>query len=84
MTTTFTMQKEVVLALKIRLDQTSCNEDVYWTVLLHDQSCTAAYTSGTVRTNFFDIYIYMCVCVCTYTYTMFVVTRNKGVTGITV
>jgi hypothetical protein len=42
LTTTFTMQKEVVVALKIRVDQTSCS-DVYWTVLLHDQSCTCIY-----------------------------------------
>lgn len=64
MTTTFTMQKEVVLALKIRVDQTSCNEDVYWTVLLHDQSCTVAYTLCTVRKNCFDTYIHI------YTYYM--------------
>lgn len=57
MTTTFTMQKEVVLALKIRVDQTSCNEDVYWIVLLHDQSYTDAYTLCTIRAHCFDTYI---------------------------
>jgi len=80
----------VVLALKIRVDQTSCNEDVHWTVLLHDQSCTDAYTLCTVRTNCFDtyiyIYIYICIHICIHTYihTMYVVTGNKCVTGITV
>jgi len=57
LTTTFTMQKEVVLALKIRVDQTSCN-DVYWTVLLHDQSCTCIYVMYCKNKLLIYIYIY--------------------------
>jgi len=68
LTITFTMQKEVVFALKIRLDQTSCNVDVYWTVMLHDQSCSVAYTLCTVRTNCFDTHTHTYIYIYAYTY----------------
>jgi len=69
LTTTFTMQKEVVLALKIRVDQTSCN-DVYWTVLLHDQSCTCIYIMYCKNKLFWYIYIYIYIYIYMHTQCM--------------